>query len=172
LEAGSAGDFGRSEVASLAVGDESEAGPGNPLVTTAASPTHHHHHHHLPSSISTLLTTESPSLPFTLTWSKLLVLVPLSLAKVPSQWRTSQLQGFTWATYHETVRIPLRIKETGPPRTPLTRNEVTKQDIEDHFSTHGTGKIKEVKLMNGFGFIEYDDELDAKDVVPGQLYTD
>ena len=47
---------------------------------------------------------------------------------------------------------------------------VTKQDIEEHFSTHGTGTIKEVKLMNGFGFVEYEDPMDAKDVVPGQ-YT-
>jgi hypothetical protein len=23
-------------------------------------------------------------------------------------------------------------------------------------------------LMNGFGFIEYDDQLDARDIVPGQ----
>lgn len=28
--------------------------------------------------------------------------------------------------------------------------------------------IKDLKLMNGFGFIEYGDELDARDVVPGQ----
>lgn len=44
---------------------------------------------------------------------------------------------------------------------------VTKQDIEDHFSTHGSGKIREIKLKTGFGFIEYEDEMDAKDVVPG-----
>ncbi|KAK5278220.1 hypothetical protein LTR40_009429, partial [Exophiala xenobiotica] len=42
----------------------------------------------------------------------------------------------------------------------------TKQDIEDHFGTHGAGQIKEVKLMNGFGFIEYEDAMDARDVVP------
>lgn len=47
----------------------------------------------------------------------------------------------------------------------LPRN-ITKQDIEDHFSTHGAGTIKEVKLMNGFGFIEYEDSMDARDVVP------
>ncbi|BDD56842.1 hypothetical protein MAP00_002260 [Monascus purpureus] len=47
----------------------------------------------------------------------------------------------------------------------LPRN-VTKQDIEDHFSTHGSGKIREIKLKTGFGFIEYEDEMDAKDVVP------
>jgi RNA recognition motif. (a.k.a. RRM, RBD, or RNP domain) len=43
----------------------------------------------------------------------------------------------------------------------------TKQEIEDHFSTHGTGKITEIKLMNGFGFIEYEDAMDARDIVPG-----
>ncbi|KAJ5888102.1 Nucleotide-binding alpha-beta plait [Penicillium taxi] len=47
----------------------------------------------------------------------------------------------------------------------LPRN-VTKQDIEEHFSTHGSGKITEIKLMNGFGFIEYEDSMDARDVVP------
>ncbi|KAF9889133.1 serine arginine-rich splicing factor [Aspergillus nanangensis] len=39
-------------------------------------------------------------------------------------------------------------------------------DIEEHFSTHGSGKITEIKLMNGFGFIEYEDAMDARDVVP------
>ncbi|MCJ1425977.1 hypothetical protein MMC29_003878 [Sticta canariensis] len=34
-----------------------------------------------------------------------------------------------------------------------------------HFKD-GTGNITEVKLMNGFGFIEYDDPMDARDVVP------
>ncbi|CAJ2505317.1 Uu.00g127110.m01.CDS01 [Anthostomella pinea] len=43
---------------------------------------------------------------------------------------------------------------------------VTKADIEAHFATHGTGEITEIKLMNGFGFIEYKDALDARDVVP------
>ncbi|KIX99945.1 uncharacterized protein Z520_04583 [Fonsecaea multimorphosa CBS 102226] len=47
----------------------------------------------------------------------------------------------------------------------LPRN-ITKQDIEEHFGTHGTGSIKEIKLMNGFGFIEYEDSMDARDVVP------
>lgn len=45
---------------------------------------------------------------------------------------------------------------------------VTKQDIEEHFSTHGSGKITEIKLMSGFGFIEYEDAMDARDVVPGK----
>ncbi|KAK5084515.1 hypothetical protein LTS08_000052 [Lithohypha guttulata] len=43
---------------------------------------------------------------------------------------------------------------------------ITKQEIEEHFASHGTGQIKEVKLMNGFGFLEYADHLDARDVVP------
>ncbi|KAH0524790.1 hypothetical protein TsFJ059_007246 [Trichoderma semiorbis] len=42
----------------------------------------------------------------------------------------------------------------------------TKADVEAHFATHGTGEITEVKLMNGFGFIEYKDAMDARDVVP------
>ncbi|KJK95065.1 hypothetical protein H633G_00983 [Metarhizium anisopliae BRIP 53284] len=45
----------------------------------------------------------------------------------------------------------------------LPRN-ATKADIEAHFATHGTGDITEVKLMNGFGFIEYKDPMDARDV--------
>lgn len=49
------------------------------------------------------------------------------------------------------------------------RDPVTKEDIQDHFKTHGAGTITEVKLMNGFGFIEYDDAMDARDVVPGML---
>ncbi|KAJ6166710.1 hypothetical protein N7470_002157 [Penicillium chermesinum] len=47
----------------------------------------------------------------------------------------------------------------------LPRN-VTKNDVEEHFSAHGSGKITEIKLMNGFGFIEYEDAMDARDVVP------
>jgi hypothetical protein len=45
--------------------------------------------------------------------------------------------------------------------------------VENHFASHGTGKITEIKLMNGFGFIEYEDAMDARDVVPGKttLYT-
>ena len=44
---------------------------------------------------------------------------------------------------------------------------MSKNDIEEHFSTHGSGKITEIKLMNGCGFIEYEDAMDARDVVPG-----
>jgi len=49
----------------------------------------------------------------------------------------------------------------------LPRN-ATKAEVEAHFATHGTGEITEVKLMNGFGFIEYKDAMDARDVVPGK----
>ena len=52
----------------------------------------------------------------------------------------------------------------------LPRN-ATKADVEAHFQTHGTGEITEIKLMNGFGFIEYKDAMDARDVVPGTYYT-
>ena len=44
---------------------------------------------------------------------------------------------------------------------------VSKEDIQEHFKAHGAGNITEVKLMNGFGFVEYDDPMDARDVVPG-----
>lgn len=44
----------------------------------------------------------------------------------------------------------------------------TKEDVANHFGAHGTGKITEIKLMNGFGFIEYEDMMDARDVVPGK----
>ena len=47
----------------------------------------------------------------------------------------------------------------------------TKSDVETHFKTHGTGEITEIKLMNGFGFIEYKDAMDARDVVPGKQTT-
>ncbi|KAL8914900.1 MAG: hypothetical protein Q9171_000527 [Xanthocarpia ochracea] len=43
--------------------------------------------------------------------------------------------------------------------------EVTKEDIQTHFK-EAPGTIAEVKLMNGFGFIEYEDAMDARDVVP------
>jgi hypothetical protein len=46
----------------------------------------------------------------------------------------------------------------------------TKADVENHFNTHGTGEITEIKLMNGFGFIEYKDAMDARDVVPGTYF--
>ncbi|KAJ2970815.1 hypothetical protein NQ176_g8003 [Zarea fungicola] len=45
-------------------------------------------------------------------------------------------------------------------------SNATKAEIESHFASHGTGEITEVKLMNGFGFIEYKDPMDARDVVP------
>lgn len=46
---------------------------------------------------------------------------------------------------------------------------VTKEDIQNHFKD-GPGSITEIKLMNGFGFIEYDDAVDARDVVPGTFF--
>ena len=52
----------------------------------------------------------------------------------------------------------------------LTSYIATKADVESHFNTHGTGEITEIKLMNGFGFIEYKDAMDARDVVPGKIY--
>lgn len=47
---------------------------------------------------------------------------------------------------------------------------MTKKDIEEYFGSHGAGKITEIKLMNGFGFIEYEDAMDARDVVPGMSF--
>ncbi|KAL8357846.1 hypothetical protein RB601_009337 [Gaeumannomyces tritici] len=49
--------------------------------------------------------------------------------------------------------------------------QATKEDVASHFGAHGTGKITEIKLMNGFGFIEYEDMMDARDVVPGIFTT-
>jgi len=54
----------------------------------------------------------------------------------------------------------------------LTSPAATKADVESHFASHGTGEITEVKLMNGFGFIEYKDPMDARDVVPGRPSPD
>lgn len=51
------------------------------------------------------------------------------------------------------------------------RAAVTKEDIQNHFKD-GSGTITEIKLMNGFGFIEYDDAMDARDVVPGEFRFD
>jgi hypothetical protein len=53
----------------------------------------------------------------------------------------------------------------------FTHSPVTKQEIEEHFNSHGSGKITEIKLMSGFGFIEYEDAMDARDVVPGKEPT-
>lgn len=48
---------------------------------------------------------------------------------------------------------------------PLAR----KDEIQDFFNEYGHGTITEIKLMDGFGFIQYDSEADAKDVVPGEF---
>ena len=67
--------------------------------------------------------------------------------------------------------LALRISDTTPTDYScppmLTPAPATKADVEAHFATHGTGEITEIKLMNGFGFIEYKDAMDARDVVPG-----
>ncbi|KAI4130334.1 MAG: hypothetical protein LQ338_001769 [Usnochroma carphineum] len=49
--------------------------------------------------------------------------------------------------------------------------DVTKEDIQNHFKD-ANGTIAEVKLMNGFGFIEYEDAMDARDVVPAYHGSD
>jgi hypothetical protein len=51
------------------------------------------------------------------------------------------------------------------PTLSLLRILASQQDIEDHSSPHGNGKITEIKPMNGFGFIEYEDAMDARDIV-------
>ena len=53
-------------------------------------------------------------------------------------------------------------------QSPDSAPVATKADVEAHFQKHGTGEIVEIKLMNGFGFIEYKDAMDARDVVPGK----
>ncbi|KAI5299687.1 hypothetical protein KEM56_003036, partial [Ascosphaera pollenicola] len=42
--------------------------------------------------------------------------------------------------------------------------DVSKQELEDLFTDYG--KITDTKIMNGFGFVEFEDPMDAKDVVP------
>lgn len=44
--------------------------------------------------------------------------------------------------------------------------ETRKQEVEDFFNENGHGTITEVKLMDGFGFIQYESPDDAKDIVP------
>ncbi|KNG81481.1 hypothetical protein ANOM_010498 [Aspergillus nomiae NRRL 13137] len=83
--------------------------------------------------------------------------------KVPTQdinWQTPQGDNFVLFDCNELTF------SRGALRGRHGRSSVTKQDIEEHFSTHGSGKITEIKLMNGFGFIEYEDAMDARDVVP------
>jgi hypothetical protein len=65
---------------------------------------------------------------------------------------------------------PSGAEHTNNNTSPLTLApaSATKADVEAHFATHGTGEITEIKLMNGFGFIEYKDAMDARDVVPGK----
>ncbi|KAF8245290.1 hypothetical protein K440DRAFT_655666 [Wilcoxina mikolae CBS 423.85] len=44
--------------------------------------------------------------------------------------------------------------------------DTRRQEIEDFFNENGHGAITEVKLMDGFGFIQYESSDDAKDIVP------
>jgi hypothetical protein len=87
---------------------------------------------------------------------------------------------FVQQQHHDHPLLPFRNTRlaTGSPRPPLPNTQemltlryhkATKADVEAHFATHGTGEITEIKLMNGFGFIEYKDAMDARDVVPGEL---
>ncbi|KXJ86311.1 putative methyltransferase-domain-containing protein [Microdochium bolleyi] len=61
---------------------------------------------------------------------------------------------------------PPRFRPPGSTWAISQRAVTTKTDLETHFATHGTGEITEIKLMNGFGFVEYKDPMDARDVVP------
>ena len=64
-----------------------------------------------------------------------------------------------------------RITSEAPAQSLLTNlpwTTATKEDIQEHFKD-AAGKIQDIKLMNGFGFIEYEDPIDARDVVPGEL---
>ncbi len=69
---------------------------------------------------------------------------------------------------------PKDLRKKKEPAEDLSRSHstlsATKADVETHFNSHGTGEITEIKLMNGFGFIEYKDAMDARDVVPGVFY--
>jgi hypothetical protein len=54
----------------------------------------------------------------------------------------------------------------------LTRTTIaTKADIENHFASGGGNRIAEVKLMTGFGFVEYQDAADASDAVDRKLFS-
>ncbi|EFE42858.1 hypothetical protein TRV_02370 [Trichophyton verrucosum HKI 0517] len=88
----------------------------------------------------------------------------------------SPLYALSWFTTYEIIINLLRIlvAYTADSKGHLFCLDilppVNKQDIEEHFGSHGTGKITEIKLMQGFGFIEYEDAMDAKDVVPVPLF--
>ena len=79
----------------------------------------------------------------------------------------SDLLASTW-NHHVIVRIVQNFFLEAEPLANCLCT-ATKADVEAHFNTHGTGEITEIKLMNGFGFIEYKDAMDARDVVPGTL---
>ena len=69
---------------------------------------------------------------------------------------------------HGGLSLPSPVPGLWSKLTQSLYHSATKQDIEDHFNSQGTGKITEIKLMNGFGFIEYEDALDARDIVPSE----
>lgn len=79
-------------------------------------------------------------------------------------WRACS--GLSHSDYSRACQHTVSIRDPGLIADLL---EATKADIELHFNTHGTGEITEIKLMNGFGFIEYKDAMDARDVVPGKF---
>ncbi|KIH87248.1 pre-mRNA splicing factor [Sporothrix brasiliensis 5110] len=76
--------------------------------------------------------------------------------------------GMLRTSYASSQFSPARLDRHAFTTANLTAT-VTKTDIENHFNKHGTGDILEIKLMNGFGFIEYKDAMDARDVVPAFL---
>jgi RNA recognition motif-containing protein len=63
----------------------------------------------------------------------------------------------------------IREQESGHERSNADRIATArKQEVEAFFNEYGHGTITEVKLMDGFGFIQYDNPDDAKDIVPCQ----
>ena len=100
--------------------------------------------------------------------------------RTPSQWRAVP-HSARWPSLRSSrAHIPLQARSPAGFRPNAAMTEVsstrlylgnlprnaTKAEVEGHFQTHGTGEITEIKLMNGFGFIEYKDAMDARDVVP------
>jgi hypothetical protein len=85
--------------------------------------------------------------------------------ELPSMELLGGFACFPWIVTlgHHVLTFKWRLPGAGLP-------SVTKKDIEEYFGSHGAGKITEIKLMNGFGFIEYEDAMDARDVVPGMYF--
>jgi hypothetical protein len=98
----------------------------------------------------------------------------------PTQWRAVPHSAHWPSPPSACAHIPLQARSPAGFRPNAAMTEVsstrlylgnlprnaTKAEVEGHFQTHGTGEITEIKLMNGFGFIEYKDAMDARDVVP------